>query len=166
MPFILLQYILCSPCSLVRTKFPNRVIHCAQGDESTSQAGAMNCTPTPHCAYLKWIDHKGSPISINLRKSSSTSIGARAVGGGWETCQEIHDNSQSVPQNVGNGQGKIPYSKRMKFSTLWETSSITLETDVRAHRTWPVSELKCACFQQNAGMSVLQGSEQLRLQRL
>ena len=27
MPFILLQYILFSPCSLVRTKFPNRVIY-------------------------------------------------------------------------------------------------------------------------------------------
>src|SRR2546430_6426499 len=31
MPFILLQYILCSPCSLVRTKFPNRVIYRAHG---------------------------------------------------------------------------------------------------------------------------------------
>jgi hypothetical protein len=50
LPFILLQSMLFSPCSLVRTKFPNRVIHDASQLLSNLSVrlltGVMNAAPT------------------------------------------------------------------------------------------------------------------------
>src|SRR5438105_1369988 len=45
MPFILLYSMLCSPCSLVRTKFPNRVIHYALPGRRVARAGRNELGP-------------------------------------------------------------------------------------------------------------------------